>query len=73
MTEIIIADAKFEFGLDENGELVLADELLTPDSSRMWDLAIGLAVPQNVMINNICGTGFWRIKRAAKYPTFPTK
>jgi phosphoribosylaminoimidazole-succinocarboxamide synthase len=35
---IIIADTKFEFGLDESGNLVLADELLTPDSSRMWDL-----------------------------------
>ena len=34
---IIIADTKFEFGLDENGELVLADEVLTPDSSRFWD------------------------------------
>ena len=35
---IIIADTKFEFGLDENGELVLADEMLTPDSSRFWPL-----------------------------------
>lgn len=33
---IIIADTKFEFGLDESGELVLADEVLTPDSSRFW-------------------------------------
>ncbi len=36
---IIIADTKFEFGLDENGDLVLADEVLTPDSSRFWDLS----------------------------------
>ena len=35
---IIIADTKFEFGLNENGELVLMDEVLTPDSSRFWDL-----------------------------------
>ena len=35
---IIIADTKFEFGLDENGEIVLADEVLTPDSSRFWPL-----------------------------------
>lgn len=35
---IIIADTKFEFGLDENGEVVLADEMLTPDSSRFWSL-----------------------------------
>ena len=33
---IIIADTKFEFGLDENGTLVLGDEVLTPDSSRFW-------------------------------------
>lgn len=33
---IIIADTKFEFGLDKNGELVLIDEVLTPDSSRFW-------------------------------------
>ena len=35
---IIIADTKFEFGLDENGDLVLGDEVLTPDSSRFWNL-----------------------------------
>ncbi|TDJ20959.1 MAG: phosphoribosylaminoimidazolesuccinocarboxamide synthase [Gammaproteobacteria bacterium] len=33
---IIIADTKFEFGKDKNGELVLIDEVLTPDSSRFW-------------------------------------
>ena len=33
---VIIADTKFEFGLDENGNLVLGDEVLTPDSSRFW-------------------------------------
>ncbi len=33
---IIIADTKFEFGVDDNGELVLIDEILTPDSSRYW-------------------------------------
>jgi phosphoribosylaminoimidazole-succinocarboxamide synthase len=33
---ILIADSKFELGLDENGTLVLADEALTPDSSRFW-------------------------------------
>ena len=36
---IIIADTKFEFGLDENGNVVLGDEMLTPDSSRFWPLA----------------------------------
>lgn len=33
---IIIADTKFEFGLDANGTLTLIDEVLTPDSSRFW-------------------------------------
>lgn len=33
---IIIADTKFEFGLDENDEIILVDEVLTPDSSRFW-------------------------------------
>ena len=33
---IIIADTKFEFGLDEDGNVVLGDEMLTPDSSRFW-------------------------------------
>ena len=36
---IIIADTKFEFGLDEEGNVILADEMLTPDSSRFWPAA----------------------------------
>lgn len=35
---IIIADTKFEFGLDEDGDILIADEMLTPDSSRFWPL-----------------------------------
>ena len=35
---IIIADTKFEFGINEKGEVILADEMLTPDSSRFWPL-----------------------------------
>jgi phosphoribosylaminoimidazole-succinocarboxamide synthase len=45
---IIIADTKFEFGLDESGQLVLADEILTPDSSRFWprkEYQAGKSVP----------------------------
>jgi phosphoribosylaminoimidazole-succinocarboxamide synthase len=45
---IIIADTKFEFGLDEGGELYLIDEVLTPDSSRFWpvdDYKIGISPP----------------------------
>lgn len=33
---IILADTKFEFGINENGEIILVDEVLTPDSSRFW-------------------------------------
>jgi phosphoribosylaminoimidazole-succinocarboxamide synthase len=36
---ILIADTKFEFGLDKTGRLVLIDEALTPDSSRFWPMA----------------------------------
>src|SRR5690606_2379483 len=36
---LILADTKFEFGADVDGALTLADEVLTPDSSRYWDLA----------------------------------
>ena len=37
---LILADTKFEFGSDENGVLILADEVLTPDSSRYWDASL---------------------------------
>ena len=36
---MILADTKFEFGVDENDQLLLIDEALTPDSSRFWDRA----------------------------------
>jgi len=45
---IIIADTKFEFGIDAYGELVLIDEALTPDSSRFWpadEYATGMSPP----------------------------
>lgn len=45
---IIIADTKFEFGLDDVGNLVLIDEVLTPDSSRFWPVdhyQIGISPP----------------------------
>lgn len=45
---IIIADTKFEFGLDESNNLVLIDEVLTPDSSRFWpesEYQIGVSPP----------------------------
>jgi len=45
---IIIADTKFEFGIDENDRLVLIDEILTPDSSRFWpadQYRVGISPP----------------------------
>lgn len=45
---IIIADTKFEFGLDDNGKLYLIDEALTPDSSRFWPVEqyqVGISPP----------------------------
>ncbi len=45
---IIIADTKFEFGTDKDGELVLIDEVLTPDSSRFWpvnEYEVGMSPP----------------------------
>lgn len=45
---LLLADTKFEFGVGSGGELVLADEVLTPDSSRYWDpatWAVGSAPP----------------------------
>tara|TARA_Y100000815_G_scaffold165241_1_gene149971 strand:- start:1700 stop:2182 length:483 start_codon:yes stop_codon:yes gene_type:complete len=45
---IIIADTKFEFGLDENGTLTLMDEVLTADSSRFWpadQYQVGISPP----------------------------
>jgi phosphoribosylaminoimidazole-succinocarboxamide synthase len=45
---IIIADTKFEFGLDQKGELYLIDEALTPDSSRFWPVdqyRVGISPP----------------------------
>jgi len=45
---IIIADTKFEFGVDDKGELTLIDEILTPDSSRFWPAAeyrVGMSPP----------------------------
>ena len=50
---IIIADTKFEFGLDENGQVCLMDEVLTPDSSRFWPAErdeVGMSPPSYYML-----------------------
>ena len=46
---VIIADTKFEFGMDSDGSLILADEVLTPDSSRFWPKAPGPVLPDDVI------------------------
>ena len=58
---IIIADTKFEFGLDEDGNVVLGDEMLTPDSSRFWPLEgyepaeLRQAVPPRLAVRTAVG------------------
>ncbi len=59
---IVIADTKFEFGLDDNGTLTLMDEVLTPDSSRFWlaeQLAQGhiVALDKQPLRDWLAGTG----------------
>lgn len=59
---IVIADTKFEFGLDEHGSLTLMDEVLTPDSSRFWladELAAGriAALDKQPLRDWLAGTG----------------
>ena len=61
---IIIADTKFEFGLDPDGRLVLADEAFTPDSSRFWpadDYEAGRAQPSfdKQFVRDYCETLGW--------------
>jgi phosphoribosylaminoimidazole-succinocarboxamide synthase len=61
---IVIADTKFEFGLDEEGRLVLGDEALTPDSSRFWpadEYAPGGAQPSydKQFVRDYCETLGW--------------
>jgi phosphoribosylaminoimidazole-succinocarboxamide synthase len=61
---ILIADTKFEFGLDEHGRLVLGDEALTPDSSRFWpadEFRPGVAQPSfdKQFVRDYCETLGW--------------
>jgi phosphoribosylaminoimidazole-succinocarboxamide synthase len=61
---ILIADTKFEFGLDGDGRLVLADEAFTPDSSRFWpaaDYEPGRAQPSydKQFVRDYCEAAGW--------------
>ena len=71
---IIIADTKFEFGTDDEGGLVLIDEILTPDSSRFWPAAeyrIGTSPPSydKQIVRNWLETQPWNKKHPA--PALP--
>ena len=73
---IIIADTKFEFGLDANGEVVLIDEVLTPDSSRFWpadEYAPGTSPPSfdKQYLRDYLETTGWNKKPPA--PTLPAR
>jgi phosphoribosylaminoimidazole-succinocarboxamide synthase len=62
---IIIADTKFEFGLDKDGPLVLMDEVLTPDSSRFWPIEgytmpLPKAATRPATTSSSCATGWSR-------------
>lgn len=67
---IIIADTKFEFGVDDKGGLVLIDEILTPDSSRFWPAAeyrVGTSPPSfdKQIVRNWLETQPWNKKHPA--------
>ena len=71
---IVIADTKFEFGLDDEGRLVLGDEALTPDSSRFWpadEYAPGGAQPSfdKQFVRDYCETLGW--DKTAPGPDLP--
>jgi phosphoribosylaminoimidazole-succinocarboxamide synthase len=71
---IIIADTKFEFGVDDRGGLYLIDEVLTPDSSRFWpvsDYRVGISPPSfdKQIVRNWLETQPWNKKHPA--PALP--
>ena len=73
---IIIADTKFEFGLDNNDELVLIDEVLTPDSSRFWpadEYQVGISPPSfdKQFVRDYLETLDWN--KQAPAPKLPTE
>ena len=73
---IIIADTKFEFGTDAAGNLVLIDEILTPDSSRFWSVSeyrVGLSPPSfdKQIVRNWLETQPWNKKAPA--PKLPAE
>ena len=73
---IIIADTKFEFGLDEQGRLHIIDEVLTPDSSRFWPVdgyEVGISPPSfdKQFVRDYLETLDW--DKTAPAPDLPTE
>jgi phosphoribosylaminoimidazole-succinocarboxamide synthase len=73
---MIIADTKFEFGLAEDGTLVLMDEVLTPDSSRYWpvegyEAALAAGPTRPATTSSSCATGWSRPRSTASPGTRP--
>jgi len=73
---IIIADTKFEFGLDPQGRLYIIDEMLTPDSSRFWPVdgyAVGISPPSfdKQFVRDYLETLDW--DKTAPGPELPTE
>lgn len=73
---IILADTKFEFGRRSDGTLVLADEVLTPDSSRYWDLAAWQrgdlsSFDKQYLRDWLTGPGGWSKSSGLLPPTLP--
>jgi phosphoribosylaminoimidazole-succinocarboxamide synthase len=63
---IVIADTKFEFGLDDAGTLTLMDEVLTPDSSRFWPAAsVVVGRRRRASTSSRCATGSSRSRSTA--------
>ena len=66
---IVVADTKFEFGLDAAGELVLGDEVLTPDSSRFWPSdAVVPGRARRASTSSTCATGSKRSRGTRRIP-----
>ena len=77
---LILVDTKYEFGIDENDELVLIDEVHTPDSSGFWQLASYEECLKKVMSRSIsiksscvCGLRSTAIPTKKKLPDAPTE
>ncbi len=65
---IILADTKFEFGIDEAGNICLGDEALTPDSSRFWDSGTRASFDKQFVRDWLLGSGWDRESTPPELP-----